>query len=48
MSNIQIDYDSISEIYDLYVTADYDIPFCPLGWATMRLWTCSKADRQYL
>lgn len=27
MSNIQIDYDSIAEIYDLYVTADYDIPF---------------------
>jgi SAM-dependent methyltransferase len=23
----QIDYDSIAEIYDLYVTADYDVPF---------------------
>ncbi len=23
----QIDYDGIAEIYDLYVTADYDIPF---------------------
>jgi SAM-dependent methyltransferase len=23
----QIDYDSIAEIYDLYATADYDIPF---------------------
>lgn len=22
-----IDYDSIAEIYDLYVTADYDVPF---------------------
>jgi hypothetical protein len=27
MSNPQIDYDSVAEIYDLYVTADYDIPF---------------------
>jgi ubiquinone/menaquinone biosynthesis C-methylase UbiE len=27
MKDIQIDYDSIAEIYDLYVTADYDIPF---------------------
>lgn len=27
MSNLQIDYDSIAEIYDLYVTADYDITF---------------------
>lgn len=27
MSSIQIDYDSVAEIYDLYVTADYDIPF---------------------
>jgi SAM-dependent methyltransferase len=27
MSNLQIDYDSVAEIYDLYVTADYDIPF---------------------
>jgi len=27
MSNTQIDYDTIAEIYDLYVTADYDIPF---------------------
>ena len=24
---LQIDYDSIAEIYDLYVTADYDVPF---------------------
>ena len=24
---MQIDYDSVAEIYDLYVTADYDIPF---------------------
>src|SRR5512136_1779589 len=23
----QIDYDGIAEIYDLYATADYDIPF---------------------
>lgn len=27
MSDIPIDYDSIAEIYDLYVTADYDISF---------------------
>lgn len=27
MSNLQIDYDSVAEIYDLYVGADYDIPF---------------------
>lgn len=27
MSGTQIDYDSVAEIYDLYVTADYDIPF---------------------
>ena len=27
MSNLRIDYDSVAEIYDLYVTADYDIPF---------------------
>jgi SAM-dependent methyltransferase len=27
MGKLQIDYDSIAEIYDLYVTADYDIPF---------------------
>jgi ubiquinone/menaquinone biosynthesis C-methylase UbiE len=27
MSNLQNDYDSVAEIYDLYVTADYDIPF---------------------
>ncbi len=27
MSTMQIDYDSVAEIYDLYVTADYDIPF---------------------
>jgi SAM-dependent methyltransferase len=27
MSNLQIDYDSVAEIYDLYVTADYDVPF---------------------
>ena len=27
MSNLQIDYDSVAEIYDLYVTVDYDIPF---------------------
>ncbi|MCI0465960.1 MAG: class I SAM-dependent methyltransferase [Beijerinckiaceae bacterium] len=27
MSNARIDYDSVAEIYDLYVTADYDIPF---------------------
>lgn len=27
MSSTQIDYDSIAEIYDLYVVADYDIPF---------------------
>jgi hypothetical protein len=27
MSDLQIDYDSIAEIYDLYVTADYDVPF---------------------
>ena len=25
MSNRQIAYDSIEEIYDLYVTADYDV-----------------------
>jgi len=24
---MRIDYDSIAEIYDLYVTADYDVPF---------------------
>lgn len=27
MSGDHIDYDSVAEIYDLYVTADYDIPF---------------------
>ena len=27
MRSTQIDYDSIAEIYDLYVAADYDIPF---------------------
>jgi SAM-dependent methyltransferase len=27
MTNLQIDYDSVAEFYDLYVTADYDIPF---------------------
>ena len=27
MSNPQIDYDSVAELYDLHVTADYDIPF---------------------
>jgi ubiquinone/menaquinone biosynthesis C-methylase UbiE len=27
MSSIQIDYDSVAEIYDLYVAADYDVPF---------------------
>jgi SAM-dependent methyltransferase len=27
MSKMQIDYDSIAEIYDLFVKADYDIPF---------------------
>ena len=27
MSNLQIDYDSVAEIYDLYVTADNDVPF---------------------
>lgn len=27
MSSAQIDYDSIAEIYDWYVDADYDIPF---------------------
>lgn len=27
MSSLQIDYDSVAEIYDLYVTADYDIAF---------------------
>jgi hypothetical protein len=27
MKKPQIDYDSVAEIYDLYVTADYDIPF---------------------
>lgn len=27
MSSTQIDYDSVAEIYDLYVAADYDIPF---------------------
>lgn len=27
MSDPQIDYDSVAEIYDLYVAADYDIPF---------------------
>lgn len=27
MTKPQIDYDSIAEIYDLYVTVDYDIPF---------------------
>lgn len=27
MSGIQIDYDSVAEIYDLFVVADYDIPF---------------------
>ncbi|MFN8670419.1 MAG: class I SAM-dependent methyltransferase [Gemmatimonadaceae bacterium] len=27
MSSRQIDYDSVAEIYDLYVVADYDIPF---------------------
>lgn len=25
--SLQIDYDSIAEIYDLYVKADYDVPF---------------------
>jgi len=27
MCSPQIDYDSVAEIYDVYVTADYDIPF---------------------
>ncbi|HNS01678.1 MAG TPA: class I SAM-dependent methyltransferase [Anaerolineae bacterium] len=27
MNSTQIDYDSVAEIYDLYVAADYDIPF---------------------
>ena len=27
MTSPQIDYNSIAELYDLYVTADYDIPF---------------------
>lgn len=27
MTKQQIDYDRIAEIYDLYVTADYDVPF---------------------
>jgi SAM-dependent methyltransferase len=27
MSNPMIDYDSVAEIYDLYVTADYDVSF---------------------
>lgn len=27
MKNTSIDYDSVAEIYDLYVTGDYDIPF---------------------
>jgi SAM-dependent methyltransferase len=27
MGSSQIDYDSVAEIYDLYVAADYDIPF---------------------
>lgn len=27
MNSTQIDYDSVAELYDLYVTADYDIPF---------------------
>jgi SAM-dependent methyltransferase len=27
MHSTQIDYDSVAQIYDLYVTADYDIPF---------------------
>lgn len=27
MSNLQIDYDSVADLYDLYVTADYDISF---------------------
>lgn len=27
MNHLQIDYDSIAEIFDLYVTTDYDIPF---------------------
>jgi len=27
MSDLQIDWDSVAEIYDLYVTADYDVPF---------------------
>lgn len=27
MSSVQIDYDSVAEIYDLYVVADYDIPY---------------------
>jgi hypothetical protein len=27
MSGKQVDCDSIADIYDLYVAADYDIPF---------------------
>jgi hypothetical protein len=27
MKKPQIDYDSVAEIYDLYVTANYDVPF---------------------
>ena len=27
MDDMQIDYDRVAEIYDLYVTADYDVPF---------------------
>lgn len=27
MSSTHINYDSVAEVYDLYVTADYDVPF---------------------
>jgi len=27
MNDMQTDYDSVAEIYDLYVTADHDVPF---------------------
>jgi SAM-dependent methyltransferase len=27
MADLQTNYDSVAEIYDLYVTADYDVPF---------------------
>jgi hypothetical protein len=39
-----IDYDSVAEVYDLYVTADYDVPFFPFdaAWSLVKIWRLEK------